>query len=387
MSRKGTKIKRYGSIYGRNNGSFIMLLIMAAGVVLFGVAGWFLYTPVYNFIMGLGGESPVVTDPSVSVNQPHQDSSDSVNSDPVIVKSNGTAALYIPAQKLADREFLISALDSAVEAGFNTVVTDAKDASGKVMYRSVNGIASSAGIAAENVYDVAEIAGIIKEKGLSPAATLHAFRDSLAPAAQRDMAVHYYDTEIYWFDNSPELGGKPWLDPYSESARKYLLEMVEELAESGFETIFLDSVQFPSGVGLDKAGFADENGKSKADILKDFIKEAEEIANQAECRIVLCSSTDVMAPGAETENDWLYGGSAADLYTENVALRLDEDKEEWESRLNMMNEFTDSKLVAMIPAYEPDGKLSPVNELVANINQTTASGYLLYSPNGHYKFN
>ena len=38
MSRKGTKIKRYGSIYGRGNSSFIMLLIMATGVVAFGVA-------------------------------------------------------------------------------------------------------------------------------------------------------------------------------------------------------------------------------------------------------------------------------------------------------------------------------------------------------------
>jgi len=386
MSRKGTKIKRYGSIYGRSNGSFIMLLIMAAGVIVFGVAGWFLYTPVYNFIMGLGGDSPVISDPSVSVQQPPQESSGVMQPEIPVVKNNDMAAVYIPAEKLNDREYLISTLDSAAAAGFNSVITDAKDAAGKVLYKSVNGIASAPGIAAEKVYDAAEAAASIKEKGLSPAVMLHAFRDSLAPTAQRDMAVHYYDTEIYWFDNSPELGGKPWLDPYSKSARKYLLEIVEELAESGFETIFLDSVQFPSGVGLDKAGFADESGKSKADVLKEFINEAEAIANQAGCKIILCSNADFMAPGAEAENNWLYGGSANELFTEKVMLRLGEDKAVWDNRISMIDEVTDSELVAMIPAYDSDGMLSPVNEIVSVIDKTSSDGYVLFSPNGYYKF-
>ena len=386
MSRKGTKIKRYGSIYGRGNSSFIMLLIMATGVVAFGVAGWLLYTPVYNFIMGLGSDSPVAKDPSVSVSQPSQDNSTVINDVPAVSKSNNMAALYIPAEKLYDSEYLVSTLDSAVDAGFNTVVTQAKDATGKVLYRSVSSIASASGVSAEKVYDASETAAVIKDKGLSPAVILHAFRDSLAPTARRDMAVHYYDTEIYWFDNSPELGGKPWLDPYSESARKYLLEIIEELAESGFETIFLDSVQFPSGVGLDKAGFADESGKSKADVLIEFIKEAEEIAKQAQCKIVLCSDADSMAPGAENKNDWLYGGDAANLYTENVLIHLEDDKTVWKNRIDVIDGVTDSKLMAMIPAYAPDGMLTSVNELVTTIDQTSAEGYMLYSPNGYYKF-
>ena len=140
MSRKGTKIKRYGSIYGRSNGSFIMLLIMSAGVIVFGVAGWFLYTPVYNFIMGLGGDSPVISDPSVSVQQPPQESSGVMQPEIPVVKNNDMAAVYIPAEKLNDREYLISTLDSAAAAGFNTVITDAKDAAGRVLYKSVTNL-------------------------------------------------------------------------------------------------------------------------------------------------------------------------------------------------------------------------------------------------------
>ena len=387
MGRKGTKIKRYGSIYGRSNGSFIMLLIMSVGVIVFGVAGWFLYTPVYNFIMGLGEESPIVIKPSASDSHLSQDNNTAIHPGAALDKNNEMAAIYIPAEKLHDSEYLSSTLSSAAGAGLNTVVTAAKDASGKVLYKSVNGIASAAGVSAENVYDAAEIADAVKEKGLSPAVLLHTFKDSLAPTAQRDMAVHYYDTDIYWFDNSPELGGKPWLDPYSESARKYLLEIIEELAESGFETIFLDSVQFPAGVGLDKAGFADENGKSKTEVLNEFIKEAEAIANQAGCKIILCSNTDFMAPGAENENNWLYGGDAADLYTQDVMIRLDEDRASWKTKIGMIDEVSDSKLLAMAPAYDPDGKLSSINDLIAEIGQTSAVGYVMYSPNGYYKFN
>ena len=56
MKKKGTKSRRYGNIYGRGmgSGSWQIVVAMIAGVLLFGVIGWSLYTPIHSWIAGLG---------------------------------------------------------------------------------------------------------------------------------------------------------------------------------------------------------------------------------------------------------------------------------------------------------------------------------------------
>lgn len=63
MKKKGTKIRRYGNIYGRGmgSGSWQIVVAMIAGVLLFGVIGWSLYTPIHSWIAGLGEERPAAS--------------------------------------------------------------------------------------------------------------------------------------------------------------------------------------------------------------------------------------------------------------------------------------------------------------------------------------
>ena len=91
MKKKGTKIRRYGNIYGRGmgSGSWQIVVAMIAGVLLFGVIGWSLYTPIHSWIAGLGEERPAASSMApVLSSQPQQEPDDSSSS-----AQGGAAAL------------------------------------------------------------------------------------------------------------------------------------------------------------------------------------------------------------------------------------------------------------------------------------------------------
>ena len=93
MKKKGTKIRRYGNIYGRGmgSGSWQIVVAMIAGVLLFGVIGWSLYTPIHNWIAGLGEERPAASSMApVLSSQPQQKPDDSSSS-----AQGGPAALPV----------------------------------------------------------------------------------------------------------------------------------------------------------------------------------------------------------------------------------------------------------------------------------------------------
>jgi len=393
MAKKGTKIKRYKSIYDRKGNSVIIALIMMAGLVVFGIAGWLLYTPVHDFIMGLGNEEQLgnstVSAPSSSL-QPISSQS-SVSSQPqseqeTMQNEKEINGVYIPVVQVLDEKAFEVALQNAQNANVNTIVIDAKDAAGTVHYSSSIEVAKASGVAAASVYDAAKVADSIKQKGLSPAVRLHAFKDSAAPAVDRDMAVHYYDTDIYWLDNSPELGGKMWLNPYSGETREYILSIIEELCGAGFETILLDSVQFPSGVGLDKAGYGeDAKTVSKSKLLSDFVEKAAETADSNGSQLIICTDTDWLAPGAEINNQNLYGGSPNVFFTDKITVTLPEDSSVWASRIAMIKDSSESETVAVVRAYADDGTSLDGNSLIAELSSIGSNGYILYDSQGNYK--
>lgn len=392
MAKKGTKIKRYGSIYERKNGSVILALTMLAGLVIFGIAGWLLYTPVHDFIMGLGAEEQPSVDVAESSQTVSENASSTTSSQPeqqeTVNAEKEIKAIFLTAEQLLDENALDAALKNAASSGINTVVVDGKDSSGTVLYSSSNEVAKSSGVAAASVYDAAKISAAIKKSGLSPAVRLHAFKDAAAPAADRDMAVHYYDTDIYWLDNSPELGGKMWLNPYSDKTQGYILSLIEELCSAGFETVMLDSVQFPSGVGLDKAGYG-ENAKtvSKSQLLNGFVKKATEAAESNGAQLLLCTDDMWLAPGAENYNIAVYGGSPVQFFTDKIVVSLPDDSSVWESRAKMIMDNTQSEIIVAAKAFAEDGTPLDSGLLMEQLSSIGSDGFILYDPLGKYKFN
>ena len=130
MARKGTKIKRYGSIYGRNSGSIVIAAAMIIGLSLFAVAGWLLYTPIHDFVMNIGSDSPKA--PASSIAAPVE-SQPAAPTAPVTSEAPAPAAtqseikgIYIPAQALSDAQTLSATFENAVSAGFLGQIEKAK---------------------------------------------------------------------------------------------------------------------------------------------------------------------------------------------------------------------------------------------------------------------
>lgn len=410
MAKKGTKIKRYGNIYGRGMGagSWPILLAMVCGVLLFGIIGWSLYTPVHEFVMKLGTEPPepagpsaAVSAPAVSASQPPEDTPENTSqpesqpADPAPVhQGEGLRGLYLPQAQLLNDTVLSNMLTSAVNAQLNTVVVDAKDATGAVLFSSENALAQKAGAAADTAYSARQTAQAISAKGLVPAARIHAFRDSIAPLQERDMAVHYYDTDVFWYDNSPDLGGKPWLNPYSQGAQQYIISLASELCAQGFKIILLDSVQFPSGVGLDKAGYgAAAKTVTRDAVLTQFVNAVSAAVKAKGGELILCTQEGWAPTGDATRdaqiefsNGRLYGGTPTGFFTPRTTLPLPADTSLWATALrNAFSAARDTGWIGFIPAFSADGTLVDCTALMASLKAAGGSDYVLFNPQGNYK--
>ena len=249
-------------------------------------------------------------------------------------------------------------------------------------------MAVGGGAVVAGAYDAAAMAKRISAEGFVPVARIHAFRDSIAPRFSRDAAVGYFDTEWSWLDNSVELGGKPWLNPYSKEARDYLSAIVEELSESGFERIIVDSVQFPSGVGLDKAGYGDTGGVSKSDCLRSFLGELEASAKPSGTVVSVYFS----GPNALSDNELLYGGRALSLVNASAAVGMMPAAFSKDSVIGgetVADIADEAELIGVLQANDAAGNPLAAAELQKQIRALRESGVenmILYHPNGTYPF-
>ena len=187
-----------------------------------------------------------------------------------------TAALAAQVEALADKPEGFAVLDPAVEEPMKAAIRAAarqlkqqgadyalvtlKDAAGTVYYAS--GVAAAAQSITENPVDAANIATILREEGIIPAAQLAAFTDPVSVYTDRSMGVHY-DGNSLWLDNvSAAKGGKAWMNPFAASAVQYIGDLIEEVQGMGYEQVVLTGVQFPNIITR-KQDFGASGGKSR----------------------------------------------------------------------------------------------------------------------------
>lgn len=407
MARKGTKIKRYGSIYGRGGGhTVITVVLMLLGIAVFAGVGWLAYAPVQEFLMETQNRMQQNSDSRSSAEAseplPQESSSQSAASseaqtslpDENVSNSNGDGmkGIYLPQLRLLDEQVLISSLKSAKQAGINTVVFDAKDATGTVLFES--NVALAKGALTTTPYDVKNVTAKIEENGLVPAARLFAFRDSIAPLTERDAAVLYYDTNIYWFDNAAQSGGKPWLNPYSPIAQQYIIDLATELCKNGCKVIIAEAVQFPSGYALEKAGYGGlEKNVAKAEALAAFLDKLSAAVAENGGRLIVAYGTNWLPSENEEQNaavtasnQSLYGGSPSELLKGETIIEMPSDSTRWQEVIGNVNANISSKWYGLIPAVLADGASKSAASFIEDFEKHNQQGYLLYNPQGEYIF-
>ena len=144
---------------------------------------------------------------------------------------------------LTDDAAIRAAARQLKQQGADYALVTLKDAAGTVYYAS--GVAAAAQSITENPVDAANIAAILREEGIIPAAQLAAFTDPVSVYTDRSMGVHY-DGNSLWLDNvSAAKGGKAWMNPFAASAVQYVGDLIEEVRGMGYEQVVLTGVQFP----------------------------------------------------------------------------------------------------------------------------------------------
>lgn len=198
---------------------------------------------------------------------------------------------------LAGGSELDSYIASLKSAGQNAVVIDFKDASGYLSYPSSIAAVKDKTPSSKAQTNAAQSIKKLQQSGIKVVARIYCFKDSQMPRVDRTTAVHYNKTQTIWLDNEASKGGKPWLNPYSEAARNYLLEVVKEVKNLGVDVILLDGVQFPD-LNSKIATFDGEGSVSRNAVLVNFVNSC----------VSACSGTPVICA---MKGEAAAGGSSA----------------------------------------------------------------------------
>lgn len=222
------------------------------------------------------------------------------NDEPIISVDNlGTIkAVYIENTMIGEISDLSKELKKAKQKGFNAVMLDFKTQEGYLLYNS------SAGD--YNAVDSVVI-DKIKSEGFILIARVCCFEDTLAP--QRLGAYVYENVEKtkIWFDAPAINGGRVWLDPTNQKSVNYLCDVVSDVAKTGADCIYLDSVEFPEARdGATPVYSADDTLLNRNLVLLQFIESA--VKEAGRCPVILGTTLE----GVDGGNQEKMGGTLFD---------------------------------------------------------------------------
>ena len=201
-------------------------------------------------------------------------------------------------------------------ASANAVLLDYKNADGQLFISTDGSTAAEIGAVKEPITAAAQTVERLKANGYKIILRVHCFRDPVAAANLTGAAVMEADGVTVWLDDSARNNGNPWLNPYSETARAYLLQVVREAAAFGADMVLLDDVSFPTGKNADRAFFPGEAESlfSRNAILHDFIEQAKAAVGDVPLMVSMPLSAAISGDGV------LYGGGIFDSAAEISAV-------------------------------------------------------------------
>lgn len=191
----------------------------------------------------------------------------------------GVRALLMPHDIMMDPAGRADFLENIDKELYNTVVLPLKDQSGRIWYQTEVSHAAVCGALSENSLDARDLLAEIEAYELDPAAMIWSLQDDWASHAMyRTSYMYQNDPDVTWLDNSAEMGGKSWLNPYLPATQEYLCALTSELSTLGFEEIFVFGNQYPTTANQWGMGFGNQNGISQADALQNLIVSMQDAA-------------------------------------------------------------------------------------------------------------
>ena len=200
------------------------------------------------------------------------------------------AAVTVPLSAVEDG----SAEALAAQAGANSVLLDMKTDRGQLGFVSQLAMAASAGVNAGQA-DINRQLQALNSGELYTVARLSCFRDH---ALAKDETYAIRTNSGYRWTDPEELR---WSSPASQAVQDYLVALMVELAQLGFDEILLDNAGYPTqgNLGYIKPGAAYDRAQFSA-VIGEFYKEVEEaLSDYPEVRLSVATDRDTLEKGKD----------------------------------------------------------------------------------------
>lgn len=242
------KVKRYKNIYlyKRRRKSPLKIVLWCVVAIVLVFVGYSATGPAIRFFKGEPIARVDSSKPSASSKAVSSKAGTSSKSGGAANTAGALRGLYLPETYLSDTGTLQGVASGAKAAGLNLAVVNMKGEDGLLHYKSQLPEVTQNSLMAPNAPDAKAAATVLKNSGLTPAARIVCFLDPAASDVMRDASVLYAANSTgRWRDSNNDF----WLNPYSDKAQQYLIDISKELVSLGYTYILLDDVRFPSESG------------------------------------------------------------------------------------------------------------------------------------------
>lgn len=174
--------------------------------------------------------------------------------------------IYLTAHTAGKPELFLPLLRLVEETELNAMVIDAKNDSGNVTYRSEVPAVVEAEAWKDSIPDIDALLRTLREKNIYPIARIVTFKDPVWGEKRPDLAVQHKNGGV-WRDRTRAA----WLNPYKKENWDYVISIAREAARKGFREIQFDYVRFPSDGNMEAVIYPDQDGRTKAQVIADFL--------------------------------------------------------------------------------------------------------------------
>ncbi len=181
--------------------------------------------------------------------------------------------IYISAYVAGTESMMDEIIRNIDATEINAVVIDVKDDNGRITFSMDTPAVNEIGAVKRFIPDIEGLMKKLKEHNIYTIARVVAFRDPYLPEQKPELALKLPDGSIY-----RDSHGLAWVNPYKREIWDYLVEVGLGAREAGFDEVQFDYIRFSTekGVGAVVYDEADTRGRSKTDIITEFIDYAYE---------------------------------------------------------------------------------------------------------------
>jgi hypothetical protein len=153
----------------------------------------------------------------------------------------------------------------------NAFVIDVKDEFG-LNFRPADPLLKKNGGSQAKLSSLGALVDTIRAHGILPVARIVVFKDSVAARLNPEHTIKKADGSA-WRDKK----GQTWVNPYANAIWEYNFRVAEEAINMGFGEIQFDYIRFPEPYrSLPPQVFPDQNGRTKPQVLAEFLTAARE---------------------------------------------------------------------------------------------------------------